>query len=219
MKDSGVEWLGEIPSHWEVKRIKYLGKITGGFSFKSEEFEAFDTGCRVLKISNIQTMRIDWSEESYIDESYYHKLPDFRLYQGDLVFALTRPVISTGIKVAIIQSDEKILLNQRNAVFRALDKLIVSWMYFVLFNSRFVEYFKSLIDATGQQPNISSIDIGNIPIPTPPDNEKNVIIKYLEQRTSEIDQTIARTKKQIELFQEYRTALISEAVTGKIDIR
>jgi type I restriction enzyme S subunit len=219
MKDSGVEWMGEIPSHWDVKRIKYLGKITGGYSFKSDAFEDFDTGCRVLKIANIQTMRIDWTDESFIDESYYQNLPDFRLYNGDLVFALTRPVISTGIKVAIIQSEEKILINQRNAVFRASDKQIVSWMYYVLFNSRFVDFFKSLIDATGQQPNISSIDIGNIPIPVPPVNEIKSIIKFLKEETNGIDEALASARRQIELIQEYRTTLISETVTGKIDVR
>jgi type I restriction enzyme S subunit len=219
MKDSGVQWLGKIPSHWDVKRIKYLGKITGGYSFKSDEFRNFDTGCRVLKISNIQTMRIDWNDESFIDESYYQKLPTFRIFQGDLVFALTRPIISTGIKAAIIQSESKILLNQRNAVFRASNDLTVTWMYYVLFNSKFVEHFESLIDATGQQPNISSIDISNIPIPMPPDDEIINITAYLEQKTKLIDQSIIQTEGQTELMQEYRTALISGAVTGKIDVR
>lgn len=212
-KDSGVEWIGEVPEGWKVKKIKYLGKIISGYSFKSDEFKNFDTGCRVLKISNIQTMRIDWTDEAFIDESYYQQLAAYRLYQEDLVFALTRPIISTGIKAAIIRSEGKILINQRNAVFRASNKLMVSWMYYILFNAKFIEHFESLIDSTGQQPNISAIDIGNISIPMPPDKEQAAIAAYLDRKTAQLDTLIERKRRLIALLQEERTAVISQAVT------
>jgi type I restriction enzyme, S subunit len=113
-KKSGVEWLGEIPEHWEVTRLKYVGKFTNGFSFSSNNFTEF--GVRVLKISNIQHMKIDRSDSSFIDEDYYKIVSAFRVRENDLVFALTRPIISTGIKAALIDTNEKILLNQRNCI-------------------------------------------------------------------------------------------------------
>lgn len=100
MKDSGVEWIGEIPEEWEVKRIKHLGKIINGFAFNSSEFK--DEGVRVMKISNIQTMRIDWSDESFVVDKYFRLYPQFQITRDDLVFALTRPIISTGIKATIV---------------------------------------------------------------------------------------------------------------------
>lgn len=217
MKDSGIEWLGEIPAHWEVKRIKYIGKIISGYSFKSEDFT--QTGVRVMKISNIQTMRVDWTDDSYLPENFLTEYERFKINKGDLVFALTRPIISTGIKATIVNEQEKILLNQRNAVLKSGDKLNVRWMYYMIFNEKFKEHFESLIDGTGQQPNISSNDIANINIPLPELNEQNEIVQFLDSKMENVETIISKYQKEIELLKEYKTALISEVVTGKVDVR
>ena len=81
MKASGVEWIGEIPEEWEVKRIKNLGKIINGFAFNSSEFK--DEGVRVMKISNIQTMRIDWSDASFVDDKFFRLLPQFKIKKDE----------------------------------------------------------------------------------------------------------------------------------------
>lgn len=215
LKDSGIEWLGDIPEHWEDIRLKYLGNFINGYSFKSTDFKS--SGVRVLKISNIQHMSIDWSDESFIDEEFYDTKSDFRVLQNDLVFALTRPIISTGIKVALMDSDEKILLNQRNSIFRPKMKM-TKWIYFILLSSRFVQEFDKQIDKTGQQPNISSNDIGEISIPVPPKEEQTEIVQHIENESERIDAKIAKAEKYINLLTEYRTALISEVVTGKIKV-
>ena len=215
MKDSGIEWLGEIPEHWESAPLKYLGKFINGYSFKSTEFVS--SGIRVLKISNIQNMRIDWSDESFIDEEYYETQSNFRVLKNDLVFALTRPIISTGIKVALMDLDEKTLLNQRNSVYRPTE-INVKWIYYLLLSAKFIQEFDSRIDKTGQQPNISSNDIGNITIPVPPSKELSAIIGFVDATTIKIDTEILKVKKLIDLLTEYRTALISEVVTGKIKV-
>ena len=218
IKDSGIEWLGEIPEHWEVKKIKYLGKILSGFSFKSDDFIKKD-GCRVMKISNIQTMNIDWSDESFVPHSFYEIYSNFQIKKGDLVFALTRPIISTGIKASIVDIEDKILLNQRNAVLKPTDKLNVNWMYYIVFNPKFINHFETLIDRTGQQPNISSTDISNIPIPLPSKKEQELIINYVSIEEKKINNIIFKVQQEIELLKEYKTALISEVVTGKVDVR
>ena len=215
MKDSGIEWLGEIPKNWRTSPLKYLGKFINGFSFKSTDFVS--TGVRVLKISNIQHMRIDWSDESFIDETFYETHENFRVLENDLVFALTRPIISTGIKVALIDTTEPILLNQRNSIYRPT-YINVKWVYYILLSSNFIQEFDSRIDKTGQQPNISSNDIGEIKITIPNEDEQNEIISFIDKRCSEIDAKKAKTEKLIELLNEYRQALISEVVTGQIKV-
>lgn len=217
MKDSGVEWIGEIPEHWEVSKFKYLGKLVNGYPFPSNEFSS--SGVRVMKINNIQNMRLDWNDESFIDESYFIKLKQFRIQKNDLVFALTRPIISTGIKAAIVDIDEPILLNQRNAYFRSGKKICSSWLYYLMLNKNFVQEFESLIDRTGQQPNISSIDIENIKLPIPPVLEQEVIINHLNHEGFKVEKTVTNLKNQIKKLKEYRQSLIYEAVTGKIDVR
>lgn len=216
-KPSSVDWLGDIPERWEVKRFKYLGKFTNGYSFNSSDFTT--SGVRVMKISNIQTMKLDWSDESFVEESFYEKYDAFRVQRNDLVFALTRPIISTGIKAAIVDTDESILLNQRNSMFKATDKVHTKWMYYLILNNQFVQEFDKQIDKTGQQPNISSNDIAEISVPVPTASEQMEIIEHIETECARLDSIIDKFKKQIELFKEYRTTLISEVVTGKIDVR
>jgi type I restriction enzyme S subunit len=214
MRDSGVEWIGEIPTHWKVSHIKYLGKIINGFAFDSGSFT--ENGIRVMKISNIQTMSIDWSDASYIHEKYFELYSQFQIQVGDLVFALTRPIISTGIKAAIVNSDEKILLNQRNAVLRPNQKAIKAWLFFIILNEYFVKEFEKQIDRTGQQPNISTQAIGNLKVPIPCVQEQIAIVTHIETQSAKIDKVIALQQQQIDKLKEYKATLINSAVTGKI---
>lgn len=215
MNDSGIEWLGEIPEHWEVSRLKYVGDFINGYSFKSTDFKP--SGIRVLKIANIQNMRIDWSDASFIDDEFYETKSGFRVLRNDLVFALTRPIISTGIKVALMDSDDKILLNQRNSIFRPkLD--ITKWIYYILLSPNFIQEFDKSIDKTGQQPNISSNAIGEISIPIPLKSQLPLIIQHIEKEIQRVEVKISKAEEYITLLTEYRTALISEVVTGKIKV-
>lgn len=218
MKDSGIEWLGEVPGHWEIKPLKRIGYILSGYAFDSSLF--ITEGIRVLKIANIQTLKLDWTDESFIDSKYYERLKNFALLDGDIVFALTRPIISTGIKAAIVHiKDEKILLNQRNACLRFFKGFYKEYFYYVLFSQYFLVQFENSIDATGQQPNISPIDIGNLKILCPPYAEQKAIYEYLRCKISDMDVLMEKATKAVSLLQERRTALISAAVTGKIDVR
>jgi type I restriction enzyme S subunit len=218
MKDSGVEWLGEVPQGWEVKPIKKLGHIVSGYAFPSSDFVK-EGEIRVLKISNIQTGYLDWSDESYLPKSSY--IDNFSVKNGDIIFALTRPIISTGIKAAVasIGEGEIVLLNQRNALFRPFPIAERKFLYYILFDYNFKAAFENCIDSTGQQPNISPIDIGNIFVAVPTINEQSTIVAFLDQETAKIDNLIQQAQKATTLLQERRTALISAAVTGKIDVR
>lgn len=217
MKDSGISWLGEIPKHWEVKKLKYLGFFQNGYAFNSNEF--LTKGVRVVKIANVHTMRFDWQEESFISDKYFDKLPEYRILKGDLVIALTRPIISSGIKAVISDRNESLLLNQRNAIFRASKSVHQRWIYYTLLNPSFVDEFDKRIDKTGQQPNISTNEIASIKMTITSENEQALIVDYLDMKMIEIDQSISQAEKEITLIKEYQQSLISEAVTGKIDVR
>jgi len=216
LKDSGVEWLGMIPEHWKVKRFKYLGKFINGFSFNSSDF--VNNGIRVIKISNIQTMTLDWSDESFVEDVFYDNYPSFRVYENDLVFALTRPIISTGIKAAIVNSTEKLLLNQRNSMFRVTASVNTRWMYYLVLSNNFIQEFDKQIDKTGQQPNISSNDIAEIYAPVPEIDEQLAVINYLDNECQRIDEIKIKIKSQLDFLKEYKIALISEVATGKIKV-
>lgn len=216
MKDSGIDWIGEIPAHWTVKKLKHLGRIVNGYAFNSSEFSV--TGVRVMKIANIQTMRIDWSDESFIAEKYFDKLPQYQIKKDDLVFALTRPIISTGIKAAIVDTEEKVLLNQRNAVLKPSSQVQVKWLYYIILDTGFTQAFDHKIDKTGQQPNISSTDIGELSIPYIDFDEQVLIINFLDKMMAQIAGAKLKLANNIQKLQELKSTLINSAVTGKIRV-
>ena len=219
-KPSGIPWLGNIPEQWEVKRLKYIADIISGAAFDSSAFTNVGK-VKVLKITNIQHDYIDWSETEYLPASYEKIYKKFKVHHNDIVFALTRPIISTGIKSAKIKlmDDDIVLLNQRNAILRTKSLTDVNFIYFVTHSSYFLRSFELSIDNTGQQPNISPVAIMNFQIIIPPFNEQKRIYAYLVEETKRIDFTISIIEKEITLLQEYRTVLISNVVTGKIDVR
>jgi type I restriction enzyme S subunit len=218
MKPSGIEWLGDVPEGWGFKPLKHLGSIISGFAFKSTDFKP--QGVRVLKIANIQTRVIDWSDDSYLPDDFYDKHIQFAVKDGDVVFALTRPIISTGLKAAIANiGSDRVLLNQRNAIFRPSEWLNKKFLYYILFCDSFKSDFLNRIDFTGLQPNISPVDISNIKVLFPSTDDQAAIAKFLDFETAEFDTLTAEAQCAIDLLQERRTALISAAVTGQIDVR
>lgn len=213
MKDSGVEWIGEIPEDWEVSKLKFMGHFVNGYAFPSSSFTG--DGVRVMKIANIQPMEISWIDESYVDVSEYDKLPMYRVEQGDLVFALTRPIINGGIKVAIFDGKEKVLLNQRNAMFKGLSRVLPRWMYYVMQNQMYVQKFALYIDGTGQQPNISTNEISQIEIPIPPIEVQQQVIMKLNEVMASIEKLTLLKERMIKQLSDYKKSLIYEVVTGK----
>lgn len=216
MKESGVDWIGTIPHSWNISKLKYLGKFINGFAFPSSDFTA--SGIRVIKIANIQPMRISWEDESFVDFSKYEKQTEYCVETGDLVFALTRPIINGGIKVAIADVNEKVFLNQRNAMFKGEKILTTKWQYYLMQNTMFVQKFATYIDGTGQQPNISTSEISNIPIPLPSINEQQQITDYLDKKCCSIDKIIEAKEQTLTKLIEYKKSLIYEVVTGKKEV-
>lgn len=205
--------------NWERKKLKYVAKIISGASFNSSEFSK-EGNVRVLKISNIQHDYIDWTDAEFIPDTYALKFERFRVFNGDIVFALTRPIISSGIKSAraFFNDEEIVLLNQRNAILRVDNNMDATFIYFVTHSDYFFKMFELSIDNTGQQPNISTLSIMNFEIIIPPLKEQKIIVNHIQTETERIDTLILKTEKEITLMQEYRTALISEVVTGKVKV-
>lgn len=217
MKYSDVEWIGKIPEHWNIMKLKHHGFVLGGYAFKSGDFT--DSGVKVVKITNVQSLKFDWSECFYLPKSYLHEHSEFKINKGDIIFALTRPIISTGIKAAIFDENEPALANQRTGIFKKhSNDLISTFLYYVIYSDYFKEDFKSKITATNQ-PNISPLDIGEIKLILPSVEEQKQIVSKLDEETKKISEVISKIKENINLLEEYKTSLIHNVVTGKIDVR
>ena len=216
MKDSGVEWIGKIPEGWNVKGIKKVASFVNGYAFASTEFR--NEGVMVLKITNVQPQKIVYDNLSYVDEKCYDNLIAFRLNKGDLLFALTRPIINGGIKVGIYLKDDICLINQRTAKLQPKSNLNSKWIMYLCCVKAFLWEYSLLIDVTGLQPNISANDILTIKIPLPKIEMQKEIIAYLDDKCAKIDKLIALKQSKIEKLQEYKKSLIYEYVTGKKEV-
>lgn len=216
MKDSGVEWLGQVPEHWSVKRLKDFSTIVGGYAFKSTDFQ--DTGYPVVKISNVSHLEIDWSDKSYLPPLFAEEYKEYIAPKGALVFAMTRPVIKGGIKVFMMNEECAPLINQRVGFMKVKSHNTSMFLLRASLSAPFLAQFINNMTVTNQ-PNISGEGIGNVKVSFPPRAELLKINNFLNDIESKYGLLITKNIEQIQLLQERKTALISAAVTGKIDVR
>ena len=201
MKPSGVEWIGEIPTHWNLERIKYIA------TFVSEK-------------STPETDSIKISPENV--ESETGKVLDFyssydavgvKFQDGDVLFNKIRVYLN---KVVFAEYDGYSLGEM--IVIRPTSQRMCKYLFYLMLSNRFIEYCDS-ISYGAKMPRTAVDDILNAKIPIPLDQEKLQITNFLDHKTEQIDELISTEQRKIELLKEYRQSLISEAVTGKIDVR
>lgn len=199
MKDSGVEWIGEIPEGWELKKMKYVSHLMNekgeskpdSIKISPENVDSF-TG-------NVTNLRSDYSGEGVIFKECDILFNKLRVYLAKVVFAEYKGY-SMGEMVVI-------------RPFEIFEK----FQYYILLSTNFIDWCD--INSHGvKMPRTSTELIMNTSIPIPPENEQMEIVSYIDSRLNEIELLSNKESKKIELLKEYRQALISEVVTGKIDV-
>jgi type I restriction enzyme S subunit len=216
MKDSGVEWLGEVPAHWGVHAIKHIVStpITDG---PHETPEFFDTGIPFVSAEAVSSGRIDFEKiRAHISDadnqrfSKKYSPKKFDMY-------MVKSGATTGV-TAIVETNDVFNIWSPLAAIRCNE---LNYPYFVLnfMRSRNFSDAIAISWSFGTQQNIGMKVIENLPITRPPLSEAIEIAKYLQEKSAKFDKIILQAQTQIELMQERRTALISAAVTGKIDVR
>jgi type I restriction enzyme S subunit len=214
MKDSGVEWLGEVPEHWTICPLKHFCKITTGFAFKSDEFQ--DEGIPLVRISDIQSDgTVDLKDAKYLKESELIDHPRETLKHGDIAMAMTGGTIG---KAGIYSSSEPALLNQRVCIFRAKPDCSQAFLWLIT-ASRFYQEHIKLSSFGGAQPNISDGDLLACICPIPPLAEQEEISAFIDSQAAKLGELKRKAESTIELLNERRSALISAAVIGQIDVR
>ncbi len=201
MKDSGIEWIGEIPEHWEVKKLKYIASITYGISPSETTYN--DEGVGTVLVNG----PVEYSESDfgYTRSLKWTTEPVKFAAKGSLLFCLRG---STTGRMNITHMDLAIgrgvcaIISKHNQRFLMYSMIMVRmWIQNQISGSTF--------------PSVTKDDVDNISICTPPSEEQNEIVSFLDQETKKIDDLVALEQKKIDLLKEYRQALISETVTGK----
>jgi type I restriction enzyme, S subunit len=216
MKDSGVEWIGKIPSHWDRSKIKYLSnKISKGTTPSTIGKSILEDGpIFYIKMSDFIKNEIS-IPNNFIDEETHRLLERSSLKEGDILFVITGEIGKTVIvKNTLIPSNT----NQNISFIRLknLDKVKFTWYW--LFSDSIQNHLKTLYNVS-TLPSLSMEDLGNFDIPQPEIEVQKQIVEYLDEHTQKIDTTIEIESQRIDLLKEYRQSLISEVVTGKIDVR
>lgn len=215
MKDSGIEWLGNVPAHWRISKFKYISKLTsGGTPKRNNNVDYFENG----DIDWVRTL--DLTEDSVFDTS--EKLTEEALMNSNckmlpvntLLIAMYGGGGTIGksgileIESTTNQAIASILPNEKyfypRYLLRVLNFLRPHWMIYA--------------EGSRKDPNINLDVVANMPLPLPPINEQKKISLFLEKKLISLANIELKIIKQIKQLQEYRQSLISEAVTGKIDI-
>lgn len=219
MKDSGVAWLGEVPTHWRVGKAGFYVSVLPGFAFSSSGFSEDATDVRLLRGINVGVGEIRWEEVVYWRREGMDGLDLYGLQSGDVVIGMDRPVISGGVRVAIVTpSDLPCLLLQRVAKIDPGEHMRGRFIARMLGSHAFGPHF--LPETTGVSvPHISGEQIAAFVVPVPPIDEQDAICNYIDAALSEIDALMDEARKGIALLSERRSALIAAAVTGQIDVR
>jgi type I restriction enzyme S subunit len=217
MKPSGIEWLGDVPEHWDVTRIKKLASmISKGTTPTTVGAEFTDDGVRFLKAENVTEMGVSAEPEFFISRESHTLLSRSSLDHGDVLVVIAGA--TTGKSAVLGASLLPANTNQAVSFIRPQDRKLSEHISLWL-GTTMVRNLITLNSVQSAQPNLSMEDLGNLPLPLPPSEELETIRSYLTRENAKLDALAAEAQKAIDLLQERRTALISAAVTGQIDVR
>ncbi|SFR17323.1 restriction endonuclease subunit S [Desulfoscipio geothermicus] len=222
MKDSGVEWLGEVPEHWNVLQIKHIDKNdseiaqTGPFGAQLHASDYIDEGVPLILIKHINDFQIDSNDMPKISAVKAAQLSMYRLKENDIVFSR---VGSMGRTALIKKEQEEWLISGQMLRLRIKNKNVNKQFLVYLFSSGVSSNYLQLMSVGSTRESINTNILRNMLIALPSLREQQRIIEYLDNKTSTINTLINKIHQQITKIKEYRQALISAAVTGKIDVR
>jgi len=207
MKDSGVEWIGEIPKEWEVKKLKWIGKARNGLTYKPEDI--CENGTLVLRATNIQNNKLLLEDNIYVN----CEIPkEITLCENDLLICSANGSRDLVGKCVII--DKSVIGETYGSFMLVFRSKYNNFIEYILLSNA-LNFYKSLFVTTTIN-QLTKQHLYNIDIPFPPINDQQKIVAYLDQKTSKIDNLIADLITQIEKLKEYRQSIISEVVTGKV---
>lgn len=208
MKDSGVEWIGEVPEEWSVKPFKTLAGMKGSSEYTARDIVDEGEGAILLSPSNINDNKLNLSKRTYISQKKYDKSTT-KIQRGDLLFTKTA---SVG-KCVIYDSDEPAMPNPQLVVLKNI-KCLPKFLYYSMVSDVMQAPAKMYVYGS-VIPTISQLNLGRIKIPVPSPEEQQQIADYLDEKCKNIDNRVQKRRQQLEWLKEYKKSLIFDYVTGK----
>ena len=212
MKDSGVEWIGEVPEHWEVKRVKDIGNLVLGKMLSRKEASGMYLK-KYLKSRNVKWLGIDTEN---IDEMYFteDEMKSYRLKMNDLVFSEGGEVGKTAIWKNEI--DECYIQNSVLKLTVNENQVPKYHLYFSFFLGK-VGFYDSAVNQVSIK-HLTKEKLIKVIWLSPPQEEQKEIGKYLDEKTAKIESIVSNLTNQITTLKELRKTLINDVVTGKVKV-
>lgn len=205
-KDSGVEWIGKVPSHWEIVPLKFTGKFGNGLTYSPKD--VVDYGILVLRSSNIQKSSLSFEDNVYVSNVSKALL----VQKGDVIICSRNGSAALVGKSAFIDKD----INATFGAFmmRYIPKINKKYGFY-LFQTAIGRYKGYFATTTINQ--LTKGTIGEMKVPLANTEEQTAIVDFLDKKCSEIDNVISAQQKRIALLQELKQSVITHAVTKGLD--
>lgn len=218
MKDSGVEWLGEIPAHWEVKRVKHVTTKIGSGKTPTGGAEVYvSEGVMLIRSQNVHFGGLVLDDVAYIDSETDAQMAGSRVQDGDVLLNITGA--SLGRCCVARLGDKRANVNQHVCVIRPKGAAYISEFLAAALASHSGQAQVFTTENGISRDALNFEQIGELVVPQPLLEEQRAIAVRLESQAARIDALLAKVRDAIDRLKELRTALISAAVTGKIDVR
>ncbi|HAT8773714.1 restriction endonuclease subunit S [Legionella pneumophila] len=211
-KESGIDWLGKIPENWMITKLKFIGKAIIGLTYAPEDIVEEGNGTLVLRSANIQQGEISFKNNVYVNKDIPIKLVT---RPGDILICSrngSRALI--GKNALITQETSGHSFGAFTTVFRTK---YFEFIYYVM-NSELFNYQSGLF-LTSTINQLTTGTLNNFEIPLPPKNEQKEIVNHINDKTKPLDSLQKKIKKSIEYLHDIRVSLITEAVTGQLNIQ
>ena len=217
MKDSGVEWLGEVPEHWNKSRLGFECSVKARLGWKGLKADEYvPDGYIFLATPNIKGSEIDFTNVNYITKERFDESPEIKLKIGDIL--VTKDGSTTGTTNLVRYLPNPATVNSSIAVLRSYTRVSPQYLY-CFFISAYTQHVIKQMQGGMGVPHLFQADLRKFHILLPPLEEQNAIYHHIDEKQVRLNALIAKSSQQIILMQERRKALISAAVTGQIDVR
>lgn len=218
LKNSGVEFIGDIPENWEISKLMtecYVRARLGWRGLKAEEY--VEEGYAFISAFNIQGGKLIWEPLNFITKERYDESPEIKISIGDILLVKDGAGVGKSARVNSLPKGET-SPNSSLAVITPNEKYDYRFVHYYLLSKAFNGFVQSLYNGLGV-PHLTHRVMRNIKMPLPPIRVQHDISDYLDDKCSGIDNAIERHNILISKLEEYRKSLIYNAVTGKIDCR
>ena len=217
MKDSGIEWLGEIPAHWEVNKIKYLMKFFSGGTPSTDNLDYWNGGIPWVSPKDMKYDVINNTEDTVSQKAVDNGKTSFLLPKGAVLLVVRSGILRHTIPVAI--AGMELTINQDIKGILPIDNKCDAGYFSALVRGAQAKLLPIWSKMGATVESLETDQVRNTAVTLPPKKEQKSIVDYICQKVNEAEIALSKEEQSIELLQKYRTALISNAVTGKIDVR